>query len=174
MEVNMSRSYRKFPSGPYCSHDSDDFYDSQLWRKFRNLERNGLKKEMCASVNGEEVFPRYRQKRYRNCYPLKDIRDVYFKNIRNILNGYTSHSSDGTLEDDTQSEFLQHYNTIKNGEKPYTERQVSSFEWLYDKDVRAVIKGWQGTALDVLYYLTKHRFIEKAAIRKHRKEDVSK
>jgi hypothetical protein len=167
----MSRSYCKFPSGPYRGHDSGD---SPYWRRFRNLELNGLKKEMYASVYGEVVFPRYHKDGYHTCYPLKEIRDEYFEDIRNILNGFIIHSYDGTLREDSQSAFIQHYNTIKNGEKPYTERQVSSFEWLFDKDVRAVIKGWQGTALDVLYYLTKHRFIEKSAIRKHRKEDVSK
>jgi hypothetical protein len=167
----MSRSYRKFPFVPYRGHDSRD---SPPWWWFRNLERNGIRKEMSATVYGEIVFPRYRKHGYHSCYPLKDIRDEYFKNIRNILNGYNEYSYNGVLKEDSQSDFIQHFNTIKNGEKPYEERQVSSFEWLYDKDVRAVIKGWQGNVLDVLYYLTNHRFIEKAAIRKHRKEGVSR
>jgi hypothetical protein len=129
---------------------------------------------MCSSEYGNVVFPRHRGDGYHDGYPLKDVRDEYFKNIRNILNGYREYSCSGRLDEDSEAEFMQHFQTIKSGETPYESRNVSSFEWLYDKDVRKIIKKWKGEPLDVLYYLTRKRFIEKAAVREHRRRYVIK
>jgi hypothetical protein len=129
---------------------------------------------MYASEYGDVVFPMGRRGVYHDCNPLKRIREEYFKNIRNILNGYREYSYSGNLREDSEVEFMRHYQTIKNGEKPYESRNASSFEWLYDKDVRKAIKTWKGKSLDVLYYLTNKRFIEKAAVREHRRRYVTK
>jgi hypothetical protein len=168
----MSRSYRKFPSLPRGRHYSRD---SSHWWTYRVLERQCVRKEMVAPAYGDVVFPKYRGDGHCADYcSLKEKRDKYFRNIRNILNGYTEYFSNGNLREDSQADFNQHYHTVKNGEIPYENRQGSSFEWLYDKGIRKTIKAWQGEPPDVLYYLTRHRFIEKAVVCAYRMEAVSR
>jgi hypothetical protein len=83
-----------------------------------------------------------------NCLYLKEeIRDEYFSEIKNILNGYDDH-------------FLEYFSRIK-GILP-SNGKGSWYEWLNLKEAKAVIKKWEGDPLDVLYYLTNAKIIEKA------------
>jgi uncharacterized Fe-S cluster-containing protein len=119
------------------------------------------------------VFP-VAHTNYRPDYePLKNTRESYFHEIRNILNGFCSHRHYGNC-DDYQAEFIKQYQIIKNGEIKYMARDKNIFNWLEDKDIKKVIKKWQGKPLDVLYYINRHRYIEKAVMRYHRMEVVSK
>ena len=156
----MSRSHRKFLS---WSHSE---FDPPEWDSFRVKERQCIKKRLHNPEHEEVIFPRYygsgkgswfASKRYY--HSKADTRDSYFKEIRNILNGYYEDGRWGQNEDHRQ-DFIEAYNKIKKGVSP--DGKDSRFEWLNTREAKEAVKNWDGDPLDVLYYLTRSGIIEKA------------
>jgi len=85
----------------------------------------------------------------------KEIRDNYFLEIRNILNGYSSRN-----EEPCDEFFLEICTRIK-GFIPDDGRKYE-YDWLNVREIRKIIKTWPGNPLEVLQYLTHYSFIEKA------------
>jgi hypothetical protein len=148
--------------------------------------RQCIKKELYSYEDSDMVFP-VAHYHYRADYePLKNTRESYFLDIRNILNGYSNNCNNeyarydhygryiNKLEEDVQDNFIKQYQIIKNGEIKYIARDRNIFNWLEDKDIRKVVKEWKGEPFDVLYYLSRHRYIERSVIRYHRMEVVAK
>jgi hypothetical protein len=98
---------------------------------------------------------------YRSC--KKEIRDEYFKEIRDILNGYSDR------HDNYDELFLDCFNRIK-GFLPVDGRGFR-FEWLNSRKAKAIIRKWEGDPLDVLYYLTRAKVIEKAVNREFKRRN---
>ena len=86
----------------------------------------------------------------------KEIRDSYFLEIRNILNGF-SYKSYGR---NYYEEFIEAYQSIKNPE--HDDGRDSDFEWLNVKVVKKAVRNWKGEPLDVLKHLTQKGLIEQA------------
>jgi hypothetical protein len=153
----MSRSYRKF-----FSEETDEF-DPPIWAKFRMKNRNGILAELYSVEYGEVVFPRYygseksswfsSARRYSS---LKEIRDSYFSEINRILDDVNYEYPEYL------SSFLEIFKLIREGTIAERYNKGFEYEWLNDKDVKKVIKKWEGDPLDVLLYLTRYGYIERA------------
>ena len=156
----MSRSYRKFLSWPHYE------FDPPPWPSFRNIEKKCIRDEVYGVEHGEVLFPQY----YGSCdgswfssrrfyYPKAKIRNNYFREIRNILNGYIE-TRYWREDDDHQQAFIKAYSNIKNGISPC--EKALRFEWLYTRKAKDAVKNWNGDPIDILYYLTRSGIIEKA------------
>ena len=159
----MSRSYRKFLSRDHHEFDPPD------WSGFRSRERRCISKELHNHYHGDVIFPRYYgsdDKSWccstRSYYSKKEIRDDYFEEIRNILNGYQDRRYRGEY-DDYEEIFTNDFYRIKKGESP--DGNGSRFEWLNSRQAKEEIKNWDGDPLDILYHLTNNCLIEKAVHR---------
>lgn len=156
----MSRSYRKVPPRK-CS-------DYTNKRDIRIRDRASIHREMTNPEYGDAVFLSEKKlsspwrgfTRYRG---KKEIRDGYFLEIRNILNGYSTRLG-ASLEED----FIEIFRSIRNN--PAGNALAYLFEWLNPKKAREAIKSWQGEPLDVLGYLASHGYIEKAVRQQFKKE----
>jgi hypothetical protein len=100
-------------------------------------------------------------------YSKKEIRDEYFSQIRNILNGYTNNC--GWRSEDSYECFIESFNRIKGLLSPTSKH--SPLEWLNLKEAKAIIKNWTGEPIDVLYYLTCNKVIERAVIHELRQRN---
>lgn len=157
----MSRSYQKFSSWPSSE------YIPLLWSTLRIKERTCIYKEIRNEEYGDIVFPKpYNvdsfswSPHHRYYYSLKNIRDDYSTEIRNILNGYNDDRKD------FEALFLECYTQIRNHDSG---NLSLCFEWLNTKEAKKAIKEWKGEPLEVLSYLNHHRIIEKAVQREHRR-----
>ncbi|MDR1445684.1 MAG: hypothetical protein LBI90_02185 [Treponema sp.] len=98
---------------------------------------------------------------YRSC--KKEIRDDYFKEIRDILNGYSDR------HDNYKELFLDCFNRIK-GLLPIEGRGFR-FEWLAFGKAKAIIRKWEEDPLDVLSYLACAKAIEEAANHEYKRRN---
>jgi hypothetical protein len=154
----MSRSYGKIARGWIM--------DRGWHRTMRARERQCIFREMKSVEYGEVIFPLVSEVSdpwngdyyHEWCYK-KEIRDDYFKEINAILNKRCTKDWRWTSEDFFKS-FFESFNRIK-GALPY-HGEESCYEWLNFKETKAIIKKWSGDPLDVLYYLTRAKIIEKA------------
>jgi hypothetical protein len=162
----MSKSYGKVGPG----------FTMRGWHtSMRGRERLCIQREMRSAEYGDVVFPivpeisdPWSYDAYRSFDSKKDIRDEYFKEIRNILNGYNSILQYGrSWLNDCYGYFLECFNLIK-GNLP-SDGRCFDFEWLNLKEAKDIIKGWEGDPVDVLYYLTDEKIIEKAVNREFQK-----
>jgi hypothetical protein len=148
----MSRSYRNFLS------EQSSEYDPPEWPTFRMRERQCIYKEMRDFEYGNTAFPKCWKasswgSSHRYYCSVKDIRDGYTTEIRNILNGYTDR------REDFEAQYIDFYNQIKNLD---SDSLSSCFEWLAVKEAKKAIKDWKGEPLELLSYLNHHRIIERA------------
>ena len=169
----MSRSYCKVL----------EYKEVEVIKSFRNQNRLCIHQEMRNPDYGDIIFPDYKECVYcpsRGHKPPvseKEIRDKYFLQIRNILNGYyqkwwkTCWSRDA----DSQENFTEAYNCIKRGESPSRFDWLNSkgenqsrFDWLNPKKVKRIIKNWTGEPLKVFKYLTDNGFIEEAVRQRYK------
>jgi hypothetical protein len=156
----MSRSFGKKGKG---------YSMGRGWHKrMRARERLMIHREMMSADYGDVIFPivsevssPWHDDSYRYNVFKKEIRDKYFLDIRNILNGYIDRK--WHREEVSDEIFMEEDLRIK-GLVPDDGRKFS-FEWLNDKQVRNCIKTWPGEPLEVLIYLTRHGFIERAVSR---------
>jgi len=150
----MSRSYCKVLN--YKEVDVD--------KSFRARNRMCIRLETKNHDFGEVVFPVYKEcvrvsgRGHKPPVSKKEIRDGYLLEIRNILNGYMSHSRYHYEVPD--EDFIEQFNRIK-GLIPENGRKYE-FEWLNLKRVREVIKTWTAEPLMVLKILTDNGLIEEA------------
>ena len=170
----MSRSYRKF-----LSLKSYEFWPP-YWSAIRRTERQCCRKELYSIERGDVIFPRYYGAgdgswtgSNRIYYAKRVIRDNYFTEIRNILNGYQEWDSwrgrdryANQPREDYQKAFIDSFNGIKRG-SPYGVKTSRyewplTFEWLNIREVKEAVKNWEGDPLDILYYLTNSGIIAKA------------
>jgi hypothetical protein len=153
----MSRSYGRVAPGRTMDRG---------WHKvMRARERQCIIREMQNAEYGDVIFPIVSEvsdpwggDNGNYLYFKKEIREGYFKEIRNILNGYTS--TDRWSDEDSTEYFLDCFNRIRG--IVHSDRSRFSLEWLNLKEAKLVIKKWTGEPIDVLYYLTRFRIIEKA------------
>jgi hypothetical protein len=156
----MSRSYGKFAPG----------FTLRDWcPAMRSRERECIHREMRNPEYGDVVFPIISEVSdpqaddcYHCLYEKKEIRDGYFKEIKNILNGYY-----GRYEGGCNENFLESFHRIEDPVP--SDGRGSPFEWLNFKEAKTIIKGWTGDPIDVLYYLTRAKVIEKAVNRELRR-----
>jgi hypothetical protein len=156
----MSRSFGKTGKG---------YPMRRGWHKcMRARERFMIHREMMSADYGDVIFPivsevssPWHDDSYSYYLFKKEIRDKYFLEIRNILNGYIDRK--WHREEESDEIFMEEYLRIK-GLVPDDGRKFS-FEWLNEKAVRNVIKTWPGEPFEVLGYLTRHGFIERAVSR---------
>ena len=156
----MSRSYRKFLSQEHGEFTPPD------WKKFRVRERRCICRELHNTENGEIIFPNYYGLAHKSWYCSKrwyyskmKIRNEYFKEMRNILNGYQDcYFLYSRRIKDYLEIFTKEFYRIKNG----TDEENYRYKWLNTREAIKAIKNWDGDPLDVLYYLTNTRIIEKA------------
>jgi hypothetical protein len=158
----MSRSYGK------C--DDCGYAISRHWhRSLRTNERECIHKEMRSEDYGEVIFPVISEISAprdddvsRSICSKKSIREEYFNDISNIINGYVYRYSYMTHGQDSIHEtFLKYFNEIKNSNLRDTGWKFS-LKWLRLKEIKKVIKAWKGDPIDVLYYLAHSGLIEKA------------
>ena len=144
----------------------------------RARERLMLHREMRSEDPGDVVFPVAKEfpRDYNiNFAPydyIKDTRNDYFTEIRNILNGYQRwwhsrkrHSEQP--EEDYQKAFIESFHRIKRRESPEGTRMYpypsrGCFEWLHTREAKEAVKEWEGDPLDILYHLVRSGIIEKA------------
>jgi hypothetical protein len=153
----MSRSFGKTGKG---------YSMRRGWHKhMRAREHLMIHREMISADYGDVIFPivsevssPWYDDSYRYILFKKEIRDKYFLEIRNILNGYIDRK--WHREEVSDEIFIEEYRRIK-GLIPDA-GQKFSFEWLNVKSVRNVIKTWSGEPFEIFGYLTRHRLIEQA------------
>lgn len=132
---------------------------------------------MNSSDYGDVVFPVYKECvkdwDYGSKYHIfkSEIRNDYFLEIRNIINGYRKHYRDYyrdfIFNDNGEDDFfLEIYNKIKGLIPDNLFRY--NYNWLSLKFIRKAIKSWNGEPLDVLKHLTDTGLIEKAVIREYK------
>jgi len=129
-------------------------------------ERKSIREQLHNFEIEESIFPRYYGSRKGSWYASRryyqskaEIRDKYFKEIRNILNGYYEEGRWGQ-DKDYQQDYIEAFNQIKKGVSP--DGKDSGFEWLNTREAKETVKKWDGDPLDLLYYLTRSGIIEKA------------
>ena len=155
----MSRSYRKFLSWPSSEFEPVD------WSGIRGKERRCIHDVFQTALYDEVLFPAYR----RTCQASwsgssriyqskKEIRDEYFKEIRDILNGFQDRRH--WRDEEYQENFINDFNRIRSGACP--DGVNSRFEWLNNRGAKEAVKKWEGDPLDVLYYLVREGIIERA------------
>jgi len=166
----MSRSIGKSSKGHPMSRN---------WhRSMRARERMLIHREIFSTEYGDVIFPIEREVlvpwdddfSHNNLYCKKEIRDNYFCEIRNILNGYQERGYCGQYVD-PQEVFIEAFNRIKKGE--CSDGKESCFAWLNTREAKEAVKQWVGDPLDVLYYLSHSGIIEKA-VRKECKRMLKK
>ena len=168
----MSRSYRKF-----LSWQSSEFEPVE-WPGIRERERRCIHDVFLSGLYDEVLFPLYHRTHQaswsgssRIYQSKKEIRDGYFKEIRDILNGFQDRGH--WRNKDYQEIFIRDFNRIRNGESPEPSAEPvqqgspqdgksSYFLWLNNREAQNIIKNWKGDPLDVLYYLTSAGIIERA------------
>ena len=154
-------------SRSYCKVLNYHHKEVGVIKSFRARNLMCIRREMKSRDPGDIVFPVYAKVSGRGHNPpvsKKEIRDRYLLEIRNILNGYVSHSY--YRYEVPGEDFIEQCNKIK-GLIPDDGRKYE-FEWLNSKEVQRVIKTWTGEPLEVLKYLTDNGFIEKAVRREYR------
>jgi len=163
-EAEMSKSYRKYLSWPSSEFNPLD------WHSIRNEERKCIHAELNNPAPGDILFPQHYGSQKgswssssRYYYSKTEIRNEYFKEIRNILNGYQdwhwfSRRIQGELPyEDYQENFIYAYNLIKS-----SDGKLTSFNWLNTREAKEAVKNWEGDPLEILHYLTSTGIIEIA------------
>jgi len=163
----MSRSYGK---------SSEAYAIGRGWHKsMRARERLIIHKILSSADFDDVIFPLKNEisdlwdgDYFSNSLVFKkEIRDRYFLEIRNILNGFCHKNYDENFFE----QFIEAYHTIKDSD--HNNGIESNFEWLNIKAVKKAVKNWKGEPLDILKYLTQKGLIEKA-VRVNIKISVSK
>lgn len=172
----MSRSYRKISYGKMPSlgpayGDVLSYVNMSIpdWSGIRMKEKTAIHNESANPEYGEAVFPKYRRLDRSSWFSIprrhplakKYIRDKYFTEIRNILNGYKDYREQ--LDESFDESFIEEYNKIKG--LIIDDGRKHKFEWLTLKPVRKVIKAWTGEPFEALKCLTDNGFIEQAVRR---------
>lgn len=168
----MSRSYCKAQKYRCNTENWND-------KSFRSKNRMCAQKEMNSPDYGDVVFPVCKEYVKKWGYGSKsyifknEIRNDYFLEIRNIINGYNArrrgYYRDIIFNDyGDDDSFIELYNRIK-GLVPDDGRKYQ-YEWLNLKIMRKAIKSWNGKPLDVLKHLSDTGLIEKAVIREYKKQ----
>ena len=129
----------------------------------RTRERILIHKVMSCEDYDDVIFPivkdvsdPWNEDSYTNSLVFKkEIREDFFLEIRNILNGYSNQGGEPYDE-----AFADTCAGIK-GLVPDDGRYFG-YEWLNLKEIRKIIKTWTGEPLEALKYLTDKGFIEKA------------
>jgi hypothetical protein len=160
----MSRSYIKYLSVPHYEFDPPE------WYSFRAKEKRCILDELRnpESEYGDVIFPRYYGSRRGSWYSskrhyrsIKEIRNGYLKEIRDILNGFRERCRYwGKYIDDYEEFFIIEFNLIKNIEGP--KRRRYHFVWLDNREAKEAVKTWDGDPVDILYYLVNAGIIERA------------
>ena len=172
----MSRSYRKISKGkkyyPQRSFNkalNDEDFTISNWPSVRMKEGKAIHDELVNPEYGEAIFPNYHGLDRSRCFSIlrwhplyfKFIREWYFEEIRNILNGYSDDKRNWAKL------FLNDFYGIKSGTLCNDKKSI--FEWLNFKQVRKAIKNWTGDPFDILKYLSDNRLIEQAVSSKFKK-----
>jgi hypothetical protein len=105
----------------------------------------------------EEASDPWSEDCYASLISKKEIREEYYIEVRNILNGHINSRSD------YEEDFMEDYRHIKWNTE--TMHRIK-FEWLKLKEAQQIIKKWEGDPLSVLYYLVRNGIIEKAVTQK--------
>ena len=151
-------------SGSY-GKSSEGYAIGRGWhRSMRARERLIIHKIISSLDYDNVIFPIKNEISnlwYGDCFTnslvfKKEIRDKYFLEIRNILNGFR-HKSYG---ENSYEQFIESFQTIKSSD--YNNGRESNFEWLNLKSVKKVVKNWKGDPLDILNHLTQKGLIEQA------------
>ena len=156
----MSRSYCKVLN----------FKEVEVDKSFRVLNLVCIRQEIKNRDPGDVVFPVYKKcvrvwgSGHKPPVSTKEIRDGYFLEIRNILNGYVS--SARYCHEAPNEDFIEQCNRIK-GLIPCDGRKYD-FEWLNSKGVQKIIKTWAGEPLEVLKELADSGFIEEVVRREYK------
>jgi hypothetical protein len=144
----------------FLSGWTDDFEPPE-WPAFRMREKRCIHREIRSTENGDALFPQYYGSRKgswldsaRTYYSKKEIRDGYFGEISNILNGIVR-----LWYMDYQDTFINEYYRIKSGKN---KESTNYYNWLNNEEIKEIIKKWDGNPLDVLIYLSHSGLIEKA------------
>jgi hypothetical protein len=110
------------------------------------------------------MFPLYFKDggKHRYYHSASEIRDEYFTEIRNILNGHREIRRYGYESDtfDAEKHFLHCYTVIRGTEPD--DGAGKDYDWLNTAEARAAVKAWKGEPLDILPMLTRRNIIEKA------------
>jgi hypothetical protein len=167
----MSRSYGK------CD-DRGSSMDKYWHRSLRCRERECVHKEMLSEEYGDVVFPIVIEVSdpwsgdYGRSPCIKGfIREKFFTEIRNILNGYI-HYSYGNENEDSEEMFLKCFNKIKKGLSHIDGYRYNyNYVWLKSKEIKKAIKAWEGDPINILYYLAHAGLIEKAVNIEYRKKN---
>jgi hypothetical protein len=156
----MSRSYCKVRK----------YKEVEVNKSFRVGNLMCIHREMISRDLGDVVFPVYKEyvrvwgRGHKPPVSRKEIRDGYFLEIRNILNGYVSHAR--YRYEAPNEDFIEQCNRIKHL-IPDDGRKYD-FEWLNLKGVQKVIKAWTGEPLEVLKELADGGLIEEAVRREYK------
>lgn len=153
----MSRSYRKHSS--WENHE----YTNPNWGSVRMQIRARVKQAIEDTPDTDVMFPlRYRNgdsTKRRLYYSVTEIRDTYFTEIRNILNGY-HHKHYNAVYWSYDISFLHCYNIIR-GTMP-DDGTGGRFDWLNNRRAKKIIRSWNGDPLDILRELTRRGIIQYA------------
>jgi hypothetical protein len=155
----VSRSYSKVPPRK-CS----DYFKK---KDIRIRNRSCIHQEMVNPEYGDTVFLPEKKlsspwRGFRSYRSKREIRNGYFLEIRNILNGYAERYMSW------KEAFIEAYNYFRGSLSD--DVRIYTFEWLNPKEAREAVKNWKGKPLDVLGYLASHGYIEKAVRQQFKKE----
>jgi len=156
----MSRSYCKVRN----------YKEVDVNKSFRVRDLVCIRQEMKNRDFGEAIFPVYKEcvrvwgRGHKPPVSRKEIRDGYFLEIRNILNGYVFNAR--YRYEALNEDFIEQCNRIK-GLIPDDGRKYD-FEWLNSKNVQKIIKAWTGEPLEVLKELADSGLIEEAVRREYK------
>jgi hypothetical protein len=164
----MSRSYKRV-----LSHLSEIWVD----KSFRTRNRLCIHRETRNPEYGDVVFPVQKEyfeiSRWKDFRLKKKIRDKYYLEIRNILNGYT-HRYGYQPDEIFDQIYIEALNRIKGSIPSNDTGEVYYFEWLNNKEVKKAIKIWDKDPYELLRYLVHQGFIEQAACLEFRRKIAKK
>lgn len=168
----MSRSYRK---------DSLSFrrrHEPIYWDKFRMKEMDGINKELRSDEYGEALFPA----KNINGYWYSDnwgaqhssihyFRREFYIEIQHILNNFIRYKY---YHFNYRNNYLENFKIIKDGKKNFNFSKgrgywyYNEYSWMLFKEIKKIIKEWEGDPIDALYYLLENKIIERVLRKYHR------
>jgi len=158
----MSRSYCKV-----LNFHSEDTPKKRI--SFRGRNRQCISREMKNPEYGDVVFPIVKEclemwsRGERPPVSKKEIRNRYFLDVRNILNGYSERHR--YYEESWDESFIDAYGKIISLNRGSEGRYSAQFKWLDEKSIRKIIRNWPGEPFEVLKHLADTGLIEKAVSR---------